>query len=43
LLGIIFFLIVFCYAVFFKPDSIIDPINNVPANPLVTPTHIVPE
>jgi len=29
--------------VFFKPDSIIDPINNVPANPLVTPTHIVPE
>jgi ubiquinol-cytochrome c reductase cytochrome b subunit len=43
LLGIIFFLIIFCYAVFFKPDSIIDPINNVPANPLVTPTHIVPE
>jgi ubiquinol-cytochrome c reductase cytochrome b subunit len=43
LLGVIFFLIVFCYAVFFKPDSIIDPINNVPANPLVTPTHIVPE
>lgn len=43
LLGVIFFLIIFCYAVFFKPDSIIDPINNVPANPLVTPTHIVPE
>ena len=43
LLGVLFFLIVFCYFVFFKPDSIIDPINNVPANPLVTPTHIVPE
>lgn len=43
LLGIVLFLIIFCYAVFFKPDSIIDPINNVPANPLVTPTHIVPE
>ena len=43
LLGVLFFLIVFCYIVFFKPDSIIDPINNVPANPLVTPTHIVPE
>lgn len=43
ILGIMFFLIIFCFAVFFKPDSIIDPINNVPANPLVTPTHIVPE
>lgn len=43
LLGVLLFLIIFCYAVFFKPDSIIDPINNVPANPLVTPTHIVPE
>ena len=42
-LGILLFLIIFCYAVFFKPDSIIDPVNNVPANPLVTPTHIVPE
>jgi quinol-cytochrome oxidoreductase complex cytochrome b subunit len=43
LLGIVFFLIAFCYVVFFYPDSIIDPVNNVPANPLVTPTHIVPE
>jgi len=42
-LGILFFLIIFCYFIFFKPDSIIDPINNIPANPLVTPTHIVPE
>lgn len=43
LLGVILFLIIFCYAVFFYPDKIIDPVNNVPANPLVTPTHIVPE
>jgi quinol-cytochrome oxidoreductase complex cytochrome b subunit len=43
LLGIIVFMLLFCYTVFFYPDNIIDPINNVPANPLVTPTHIVPE
>lgn len=43
LLGIVLFLLIFCFFVFFKPDSIIDPVNNIPANPLVTPTHIVPE
>jgi quinol-cytochrome oxidoreductase complex cytochrome b subunit len=43
LLGIIVFMLLFCYTVFFYPDNIIDPVNNVPANPLVTPTHIVPE
>lgn len=43
LLGVVVFLIIFCYVVFFEPDAIIDPVNNVPANPLVTPTHIVPE
>lgn len=43
ILGVIMFLIIFCFFVFFKPDSIIDPVNNIPANPLVTPTHIVPE
>jgi len=43
LLGVIVFLLIFCYTVFFYPDNIIDPVNNVPANPLVTPTHIVPE
>jgi len=36
-------MLLFCYTVFFYPDNIIDPVNNVPANPLVTPTHIVPE
>lgn len=43
IVGILFFLWIFFYFVFFKPDSIIDPVNNIPANPLVTPTHIVPE
>jgi quinol-cytochrome oxidoreductase complex cytochrome b subunit len=43
LLGIVVFMLLFCYTVFFYPDNIIDPVNNVPANPLVTPTHIVPE
>jgi ubiquinol-cytochrome c reductase cytochrome b/c1 subunit len=43
LLGTIAFAAIFCYVVFFAPDMIIDPVNNIPANPLVTPTHIVPE
>jgi quinol-cytochrome oxidoreductase complex cytochrome b subunit len=43
LLGVVVFLLLFCYTIFFYPDHIIDPVNNVPANPLVTPTHIVPE
>jgi ubiquinol-cytochrome c reductase cytochrome b subunit len=42
-LGILVFSILFCYTLFFWPDHIIDPTNNIPANPLVTPTHIVPE
>jgi ubiquinol-cytochrome c reductase cytochrome b subunit len=42
-LGIVLFLFAFCYTVFLVPDHIIDPVNNIPANPLVTPTHIVPE
>lgn len=43
ILGIIIFFLIFFFFVFFKPDVIIDPINNVPSNPLVTPTHIIPE
>lgn len=43
LLGIVIFSVIFGYTIFFYPDNIIDPVNNVPANPLVTPTHIVPE
>lgn len=41
--GLGVFLIVFCGFVFFKPDFFLEPINNVPANPLQTPAHIEPE
>ncbi|HUO21063.1 MAG TPA: cytochrome b/b6 [Caulobacteraceae bacterium] len=37
------FLILFASFVFFMPDSLGHPDNYVPANPLVTPAHIVPE
>lgn len=38
----IFFLI-FAYFLFFYPNSLGHPDNYIPANPLVTPPHIVPE
>src|SRR6195256_4952791 len=41
--GVIVFLIVYCAVVFFEPDMLGDAANYIPANPLVTPTHIVPE
>lgn len=41
--GLGVFLIVFCVFVFFKPGFFLEPINNVPANPLHTPAHIEPE
>jgi ubiquinol-cytochrome c reductase cytochrome b/c1 subunit len=41
--GVILFLIVYCVFVFFLPDWLGDAANYIPANPLVTPTHIVPE
>ena len=31
------------YVVLFVPTILIDPENFIPANPLVTPTHIQPE
>jgi ubiquinol-cytochrome c reductase cytochrome b subunit len=37
------FLILFSWFVFFLPDYLGHPDNYVPANPLVTPPHIVPE
>ena len=37
------FAIVFAYFVFFDPNLMGDPANYVPANPLLTPPHIVPE
>ncbi|WP_439817880.1 cytochrome b [Zavarzinia sp. CC-PAN008] len=40
-MGILF--LVFAFFVFFNPNALGHPDNYVPANPLVTPAHIVPE
>ncbi len=37
------FLLMFAAFVFFNPNALGDAVNYVPANPLVTPAHIVPE
>jgi quinol-cytochrome oxidoreductase complex cytochrome b subunit len=37
------FFMVFAWFVFFAPNSLGHPDNYIPANPLVTPAHIVPE
>ncbi|BEV10452.1 cytochrome b N-terminal domain-containing protein [Asticcacaulis sp. DW145] len=42
-LGMIFFLILFSIFVFFLPNALGHADNYIPANPLVTPAHIVPE
>ncbi len=41
--GLGVFLIFFCAFVFFAPNFLGHPDNYIPANPLVTPAHIVPE
>ena len=41
--GVVVFMIVYLTFVFFLPDWLGDAANYIPANPLVTPTHIVPE
>ncbi|MBM3522959.1 MAG: cytochrome b, partial [Alphaproteobacteria bacterium] len=43
LFGIAVFLIVFSFFVFFAPNFFGEPDNYIPANPMVTPPHIVPE
>lgn len=43
LFGIIVFLILFCLLITLAPNLLGHPDNYVPANPLVTPAHIVPE
>lgn len=43
LFGIAVFLLVYLGFVFFAPDFLGHPDNYIPANPLVTPAHIVPE
>ena len=41
--GMCVYLLVFAVIVFFAPNFLNHPDNNIPANPLVTPAHIVPE
>jgi ubiquinol-cytochrome c reductase cytochrome b subunit len=41
--GVVVFLIVYAAFVFFSPNMLGDAANYIEANPLVTPTHIVPE
>ena len=41
--AIILFFMPFAFFVFFYPNALGHPDNYVPANPLVTPSHIVPE
>jgi ubiquinol-cytochrome c reductase cytochrome b subunit len=41
--GLVVYLIVFAVLVFFMPNYLGHPDNYIPANPLVTPPHIVPE
>ncbi|MBN2751944.1 MAG: cytochrome b N-terminal domain-containing protein [Rhodospirillaceae bacterium] len=43
LFGVGVFLIVYCVFVFWYPDALGHPDNYIPANPMVTPPHIVPE
>lgn len=41
--GMIIFFMVFAFFVYFMPNYLGHPDNYIPANPLVTPSHIVPE
>ena len=41
--GLGMFLVIFCLFVFYAPEYLGHAINNEPADPLVTPEHIVPE
>ncbi len=43
LYGVGVFLLVYCAFVFFQPNFFLEPDNYIPANPMQTPAHIVPE
>lgn len=43
ILSLVYFLILFAFFVYFAPNLLGHPDNYIPANPLVTPAHIVPE
>ena len=42
-LGMVVFLLIFAYFIFFMPNFLGHADNYIPADPLVTPAHIVPE
>ncbi len=41
--GLAVFLILYAFFVFYEPNVLLNPDNSIPANPAVTPAHIVPE
>jgi quinol-cytochrome oxidoreductase complex cytochrome b subunit len=43
LYGMVLFMVFFCGFVYFAPNTLGHPDNYIPANPMVTPAHIVPE
>jgi len=43
LYGLGWFLMIYSVFVFFLPTSLMEPANSIPANPMQTPNHIVPE
>jgi ubiquinol-cytochrome c reductase cytochrome b subunit len=43
LFGLMVFLIVYAWFVFYEPGALLNPDNSIPANPGLTPVHIVPE
>ncbi len=43
MVGLGVFLLLFSVLMFYYPNSLSEPENYIPANPLVTPAHIVPE
>lgn len=43
LFGLLVFIIIYAIFIFYMPDALGHPDNYIPANPLVTPAHIVPE
>ncbi|MCW2284977.1 ubiquinol-cytochrome c reductase cytochrome b subunit [Rhodoblastus acidophilus] len=42
-LGVVVFLLLYCWFIFYVPNYLGDADNYIPANPLKTPPHIVPE
>jgi len=42
-LGVTVFLLLYCWFIFFTPNYLGDADNYIPANPMKTPPHIVPE